>query len=83
MWNSLSDKEIDEELDTENEVQIQKLQQALTQLKPDEQALVTLFYEEEKNIEEIAYIFHLTGSNVKVKLHRIRKKLCNLMKEEI
>ena len=83
MWNSLSDKEIDEELDTENEVQIQKLQQALTQLKPDEQALVTLFYEEEKNIEEIAYIFHLTESNVKVKLHRIRKKLCNLMKEEI
>ena len=83
MWNSLSDKEIDEELDTENEMQIQKLQQALTQLKPDEQALVTLFYEEEKNIEEIAYIFHLTESNVKVKLHRIRKKLCNLMKEEI
>ena len=83
MWNSLSDTEIDEELDTENEVQIQKLQQALTQLKPDEQALVTLFYEEEKNIEEIAYIFHLTESNVKVKLHRIRKKLCNLMKEEI
>lgn len=83
MWNSLSDTEIDEELDTENEAQIQKLQQALTQLKPDEQALVTLFYEEEKNIEEIAYIFHLTGSNVKVKLHRIRKKLCNLMKEEI
>ena len=79
----LSDTEIDEELDTENEVQIQKLQQALTQLKPDEQALVTLFYEEEKNIEEIAYIFHLTESNVKVKLHRIRKKLCNLMKEEI
>lgn len=76
-------KEIDEELDTENEMQIQKLQQALTQLKPDEQALVTLFYEEEKNIEEIAYIFHLTESNVKVKLHRIRKKLCNLMKEEI
>ena len=74
MWNSLSDTEIDEELDTENEVQIQKLQQALTQLKPDEQALVTLFYEEEKNIEEIAYIFHLTESNVKVKLHRIRKK---------
>ena len=73
MWNSLSDKEVDEELDTENEVQIQKLQQAL----------VTLFYEEEKNIEEIAYIFHLTESNVKVKLHRIRKKLCNLMKEEI
>ena len=70
-------------LDTENEMQIQKLQQALTQLKPDEQALVTLFYEEEKNIEEIAYIFHLTESNVKVKLHRIRKKLCNLMKEEI
>ena len=38
---------------------------ALTQLKPDEQALVTLFYEEEKNIEEIAYIFHLTEASPK------------------
>lgn len=82
MWNSLSDTEVDEALNTENEVQIEKLQQALNRLTSDEKALVTLFYEEEKPVAEIAYILHLTENNVKVKLHRVRKKLCTLMKEE-
>lgn len=82
MWNSLSDTEVDETLNTGNEVQIEKLQQALNRLTSDEKALVTLFYEEEKPVTEIAYILHLTENNVKVKLHRVRKKLCTLMKEE-
>lgn len=82
MWNSLSDTEVDEALNTENEVQIEKLQRALTRLTSDEKALVTLFYEEEKPVTEIAYILHLTENNVKVKLHRVRKKLCTLIKEE-
>lgn len=82
MWNSLSDTEVDETLNTDDEVQIEKLQRALTRLTSDEKALVTLFYEEEKPVTEIAYILHLTENNVKVKLHRVRKKLCTLMKEE-
>ena len=83
MWNSLSDKEIDEELDTENEVQIQKLQQALTQLKPDEQALVTLFYEEEKKHRRNSLYLSPDRKQRKSKADTLRKKLCNLMKEEI
>ena len=43
MWNSLSDTEIDEELDTENEVQIQKLQQAKDQAGNGTQDAIVLY----------------------------------------
>lgn len=82
LWNTLSDKEVDETLNTDNEAQIKRLQEALTQLSPEEQALITLFYEEEKPITEVSYILHLSEANVKVRLHRIRKKLYLLMKQE-
>ena len=39
-------------------------------------------YKEEKNIEEIASISGLSVSNTKVKLHRIRKKLGEMVNEE-
>lgn len=82
LWNALSDTQIDEALDTDDEEQIEKLQRALSALSADEQALVTLFYEEDKPISEICYILHLSESNAKVKLHRIRKKLYLLMTKE-
>ncbi len=82
LWKSVSDTQVDEALDTDSEEQIEKLQQALSTLPADEQALVTLFYEEEKTISEICYILHLSESNAKVKLHRIRKKLYLLMTKE-
>ena len=43
---------------------------------------MTLFYEEEKSVAELSEILKQTENNVKVKLHRIRKKLYLLMKEE-
>lgn len=82
LWNTVSDTEADEALNSEDEEQIQRLQEAISRLSPDEQALVSLFYEEDRPIAEIGYILHLTESNVKVKLHRIRKKLYLLMKQE-
>lgn len=82
LWNTISDTQIDDALDTDDEDRIQKLQKALSTLPADEQALVTLFYEEEKPISEICYILHLSESNAKVKLHRIRKKLYILMTKE-
>lgn len=55
--------------------QLVRLEKALTQLPPDERALVLLFYHKEKTIEEIVAITGLTASNVKTKLFRTRKKL--------
>ena len=45
----------------------------------EEKVLITLFYFEEKSIEEIGEVLKLSSGNVKVKLHRTRKKIYLLM----
>ena len=59
--------------------QIETLEKALGDLSPDERALILLFYMKDKSIDEISDITGLSVSNVKTKLHRIRKKLYILM----
>jgi len=44
--------------------------QAIDLLNVEEKALITLFYYEEKSIEEIGEVLKLSPGNVKVKLHR-------------
>jgi len=51
------------------------VEKAMQQLTDDEGLLITLFYKGENSIEEISNITGLSMSNVKVRLHRIRKKL--------
>lgn len=80
LWNTVSETEIDETLDDETEENLDRLRQALALLPPDERALITLFYEEEKPIQEIAHILNQSEGNIKVKLYRLRKKLYVLMK---
>lgn len=82
LWNNLTENEIDRALDEEDEERIEQLQRALEKLTPDERALVTLFYEEDRPIAEICHILNQTEGNVKVKLYRIRKKLYILIKQE-
>ena len=67
--NNVSEQEVAEALDrTDSSDQIQMLDAAL------------LFYMKEKTIDEVATITGLTASNIKVKLHRIRKKLFFVLK---
>lgn len=82
LWNTISDTETDDLLDDTSENQIEKLREALNLLPTDERALITFFYEEEKNISEIAVITGLTEGNVKIKLYRLRKKLAAWMQEK-
>lgn len=51
------------------------LSEAMNRLSGDDSMLITLFYLEENSVEEVCEITGLTASNVKVKLHRARKKL--------
>ncbi len=51
------------------------IESAMEHLTDDESLLVTLFYKGENSIEDISNITGLSMSNVKVRLHRIRKKL--------
>lgn len=64
----------------ENERRLQQLEIAIAQLNAEEKALITLFYLESKPVNELAVVFGLTTENVRVKLHRTRKKLFVLIK---
>jgi RNA polymerase sigma-70 factor, ECF subfamily len=61
--------------DIDPELQKAMIEKAMVRLTDDENLLITLFYKGEKSIEEISNITGLSMSNVKVRLHRIRKKL--------
>lgn len=51
----------------------------IKQLPPDDAEIITLFYLAEQTIEEIAIIMQLEANNVKVKLHRARQKLKDIV----
>lgn len=63
------------------------LNKAMDSLEPEESALLTLFYVDGESVNDICAITNLTESNVKVKLHRARKKLYSqlnvMLKEEV
>ena len=61
--------------------QFELLQKALKSLPEDENVIVSLFYQNDHSIEDISAITGLTVANVKVKLHRIRKKLYTEMQK--
>lgn len=52
---------------------------ALTQLNKLDALLISLYYMEEQSIDELSIISSLSKANVKVKLHRARKKLKEIM----
>ena len=79
--SNVSEEEVSELLgNTTVTDQLDKLETALTLLPPDERALILLFYMKEKTVDELTVITGLSTSNIKVKLHRIRKKLFVLIK---
>jgi len=56
------------------------LQVGLERLEPEEQALLKMYYYDDFSMDEISMITSLTLSNVKVKIHRSRKKLLQELK---
>lgn len=59
------------EEDEQNEVIIKELEK----LKEEDKKIFMMFYYEDKKIKEISNILDVSQSKVKMKLHRIRKKL--------
>jgi RNA polymerase sigma-70 factor (ECF subfamily) len=51
------------------------LQQAISQLLPDDAAIITLFYMGEQSLEEISQALGIEANTVKVKLFRARQRL--------
>ena len=60
---------------------------AISKLLPDDAAVLTLFYQGEQSLEEIAKVMKMETNTIKVKLHRARhrlkEKLELLLKEEV
>lgn len=59
----------------ENSQRKEVLASALNDLPKDEGLLLTLFYMEDNSVKEIAQIVALSEANVRVKLHRARKRM--------
>lgn len=59
------------------------LEFALAQLPSEDATVVSLFYLHEQNVEEIVTATGLSASNVKVKLHRSRKKLFEILQQHL
>ena len=60
---------------------------AIEMLLPDDATIITLFYQGEQSLEEIAKVMGMEANTVKVKLHRARhrlkEKLETLLKGEV
>jgi RNA polymerase sigma-70 factor (ECF subfamily) len=95
-FKSLDDRQISDQdeqkmydyyRETKKEDQEKYLNLALEKLPEDDQVLVTLYYYENQSMDEISEITGLTVSNIKVKIHRARKKMYTLLhdmlKEEV
>ncbi len=82
--NNYSLDEVKEELEAVSpEEQQTLLKSALEELSDDDYLIVKLFYLEELPVKDISQITELSQANVKVKLHRIRKKLYCTMKDSL
>lgn len=69
----------------ENDVEIQmenekKIQEALSLLNDKERIIIDLYYYQEQSIREISIICQVTEANVKVIMHRARKKMSDTIK---
>ena len=61
----------------------EQLDRALAALPAEDAAILSFFYLEELSVEEIVTATGLGASNVKVKLHRGRKKLLDVLNTEL
>lgn len=63
------------------------LKMAIESLAETDAVVVTLFYYDELSLEEIASVTGLSNSNIRIKLHRSRKKMyqviCENLKSEV
>ena len=65
----------DDIYDMDREKKFEQIEHALAKLPARERTLMEMYYYQDKNVEELAYITGMSTSNVKVKLFRIRRKI--------
>ena len=81
---NVTEDEIVEAIYAENsEEREAKLKYSIKQLEGQEQLLLEMYYDKEMSTTEIATITELSTSNVKVKLHRARQRLFQIMQPQL
>jgi len=81
--NNIADETVDELLDRESDEELmRRMEAAVERLGPEDKALISLYYTQEKSVSEVSVITALTPENVKVKLYRIRKKIVFLINND-
>jgi len=65
----------------EHKSQAAMLDAAISSLKPEDAQIITLFYQAEQSLEEIAQLLLMPANTVKVKLHRARQKLKDILEK--
>lgn len=79
----ISDEELDAfEQSESNNDKIERLIRAIEALPSEERALITMVYYNNLSLQKCAEITDQSLGNVKVKLHRIRRKLYQMIKSE-
>lgn len=77
-------KHVDEVYKTlENMERKRLVNDALQKMEIEDSLLLTLYYLAEKSIEEIAVITSIKADNIKMKLHRARKKLYIILEKNL
>jgi len=56
---------------------------AIEALPETDAVVVTLFYYDEMSLEEIAEVTGLSSGNIRIKLHRSRKKMYQVLSESL
>jgi len=69
------------ETNEDQEVRIKELYDAIHLLNDSDRHIIMLFYLAEKSVKEISQITGFSVANIKVILHRARKKLYEIMKD--
>lgn len=82
-WQTdISDEELEAELSTGREERIARLEELIDELPDDERMLLTLYYFEDRQLTEIAYMTGIESGALANRLYRTRKKLYKRMKDE-
>jgi len=68
-------QEDDQTLSSPEEDQLRLIEKAILKLPADDAQIISLFYQGEQSLAEVAAILQMETNAVKVKLHRARVKL--------
>lgn len=79
MSDSYSDFDTMEQVEENERKEV--VNKALEKMPKDEGVILTLFYLEDNSVKDIAQITGLTDANIKVKLHRARKRFAEIINQ--